>query len=126
MNIVLIEDNEGDVFLFEDLLSDIGYNTDSIKVLRDGECAIKYLSNFQNQNPDLVFLDINLPKLNGHDILDKLKEDLFKRNIPVVILSSSSNARDMKLIELPCVVKYILKPIEPLQLSNTLNLYSKT
>lgn len=126
MNIVLIEDNEGDVFLFEDLLSDIGYNTDSIKVLRDGECAIKYLSNFQNQNPDLVFLDINLPKLNGHDILDKLKEDLFKRNIPVVILSSSSNARDMKLIELPCVVKYILKPIEPLQLSNTLTLYSKT
>lgn len=126
MNIVLIEDNEGDVFLFEDLLSDIGYNTDSIKVLRDGECAIKYLSNFQNQNPDLVFLDINLPKLNGHDILDKLKEDLFKRNIPVVILSSSSNARDMKLIELSCVVKYILKPIEPLQLSNTLTLYSKT
>lgn len=126
MNIVLIEDNEGDVFLFEDLLSDIGYNTKSVKVLRDGERAIQYLSNFQNQNPDLVFLDINLPKLNGHDILDKLKEDLYKRNIPVVILSSSSNARDMKLTELPCVVKYILKPIEPSQLSNTLTLYTKT
>lgn len=126
MNIVLIEDNEGDVFLFEDLLVDMGYNAKSIKVLKDGERAVKYLVDCENHNIDLVFLDINLPKLNGHDILEQLHKDLYKRNVPVVILSSSSNVKDMKLLELPCVVKYILKPIEPQQLTNTLNLFVKS
>lgn len=126
MNIVLIEDNEGDVYLFEDLLIDIGYKTESITVLKDGERAIEFLSNNINLMIDLIFLDINLPKLNGHDILKELKDDLHERNIPVVILSSSSNVRDMSLLELPCVVKYILKPIDPQQLINTLKLFVKT
>lgn len=126
MNILLIEDNEGDVFLFEDLLVDIGYKAESITVLKDGEQAFEYLSDYQNLDLDLVFLDINLPKLNGHDVLERLHENLYKRNIPVVILSSSSNVRDMKLIELPCVVKYILKPIEPQQLIYTLNQFVKS
>lgn len=125
MNIVLIEDNAGDVFLFEDLLTDLGFNLDSLKVLKDGEAAVSYLSCCNPNAIDLVFLDINLPKFNGHDILDRLNNDLHQNNIAVVVLSSSSNQRDMMLLEFQCVVKYILKPIAPEQLSQTLNTFIK-
>jgi two-component system, chemotaxis family, response regulator Rcp1 len=99
IEILLIEDNPGDVELTRESLNK-GKIKNNFNVVMDGEKALDYL--FQRGEflgaklPDIVLLDLNLPKMSGREILQILKSDDDRHSIPVIILSSSEAAKDIQ------------------------------
>src|SRR4030095_1644974 len=94
LQILLVEDNEGDVRLIKEAFNESKIDK-SFSVARDGEDALNYLYKRGQYNeclkPDIILLDINLPKKNGFEVLEKIKNDPDLRRIPVIMLSSSSS-----------------------------------
>lgn len=92
MNILYIEDNEADKLLVRTILKSINpsYN---VYIFPDGPSALGFLNSMKSRSNalsiDLILLDFALPKMNGADILQIIKSDLYLRNIPVVGLSGS-------------------------------------
>ena len=111
--ILIVEDNRGDVMLVEVALREAGLRFD-LTHIPDGEKAVDYLRKLRNQSagapPDLVFLDLNLPKRDGWEVLEELRSVPLEHPVPVVILSSSSSPADMARAESLGVAKYIRKP----------------
>ena len=99
INILLVEDNKGDIELTRESLSR-GKLKNKLTVIEDGESALNYLykrAPYEDvERPDIVLLDLNLPKVSGRDILKALKQDDSLKDIPVIILSSSQDAFDIK------------------------------
>ncbi len=99
LNIILIDDNLDHVKIIIWALEQAEVRT-KVTVIDDGEKALEYLlSNGTpagaRRPPDLVLLDINMPKVNGLDVLQKIKNDRELRRIPVVVLSSSERQEDI-------------------------------
>jgi two-component system, chemotaxis family, response regulator Rcp1 len=97
IHILLVEDNEGDIVLTLEALSDAKINN-QVSVVRDGAEAIDFLNNNRQQPqllPDLILLDINLPKIDGKEVLQYLKNDADLKKIPVVMLTTSSSELDI-------------------------------
>lgn len=98
IHILLVEDNEGDIVLTREALSDAKIKN-KVSVARDGEEALQYLNNaFEDAEeliPDLILLDINLPKVDGKEVLHYIKTTPGLKRIPVVMLSTSSNELDV-------------------------------
>ncbi len=115
VNILLVEDNEGDILLTVEALQE-GKIANKINVARDGREAINFLrrkGKFQHaQRPDLILLDINLPKLNGHELLNKIKQDEELKAIPVIMLSTSSSEDEILGCYESYANCYITKPID--------------
>jgi CheY-like chemotaxis protein len=113
--ILLIEDNEGDIILTRRALSKAKMEND-INVMRDGYEALKYLrkeGKFQNaETPDLILLDINLPKIDGMEVLKQIKNDEKLRLIPVVMLTSSDSEKDIISAYYNHANCYITKPTD--------------
>lgn len=99
IDILLVEDNAGDVSLIRDGLR-FGSLSKRLNIVTDGEQALKYLArqdSYRNAGrPDLIILDLNLPKVDGRQVLELIKADPDLRYIPVVILSSSSSDVDVQ------------------------------
>lgn len=99
MKLLLVEDNEGDVRLIEEALKDARTPV-SLMRAADGEEALSFLrregAHARAPRPDLVLLDINLPGRNGLDILLEVKQDPALREIPVVMLTTSREPRDVR------------------------------
>ena len=91
IEILLVEDNPGDVRLIIEVLKNCKIQN-KIEVVCDGEEALNYLhkkEKYQNNStPDLILLDLNLPKKDGREVLRDLKKDEHLKKIPVVILTS--------------------------------------
>ena len=97
INILLVEDNPGDVELTQDALRRSKVAT-RVAVVTDGEQAMDYLQRGGSEDeatPDLVLLDLNLPKKDGMEVLKEMKEDPNLKHIPVVILTTSEAERDI-------------------------------
>lgn len=111
--ILLIEDNEGDIFLIKEALRETSYQGDLIEI-KDGEAAIAFfLKEKESQKPisiNLVLLDINLPKKNGHEVLKFIKSSDAFKHIPVVMLTTSSSKNDIKKAYDNHVNSFITKP----------------
>lgn len=115
IHILLVEDNEGDILLTKEALSE-GRISNEVDVVKDGWEAIKYLEKKgiyeQAKIPDLILLDINLPKMSGHEVLKYIKESDVLKHIPVIMLTTSSSESDiMDAYKLYCNC-FITKPIE--------------
>src|SRR5438477_10605354 len=98
MEILLVDDNVGDVLLTKEALKGAkSHNT--VSVARDGVEAMEFLrpeGRFANSpRPDLVFLDLNMPRKSGTEVLAEMKEDKNLRVIPVVVLTSSDADDDV-------------------------------
>ena len=97
-HVLLIEDNEGDILLTTEALEERDL-ADKITVIRDGKLAIEYLDNLVIKDfhslPDIILLDINLPKKNGHEVLHHIKESFELKQIPVIMLTTSSAEQDI-------------------------------
>ncbi|MFN3299517.1 MAG: response regulator [Sediminibacterium sp.] len=97
-HVLLIEDNEGDILLTTEALEERDL-ADKITVIRDGKLAIEYLDNLVVKDlhalPDIILLDINLPKKNGHEVLYHIKESFELKQIPVIMLTTSSAEQDI-------------------------------
>jgi len=115
IEILLIEDNPGDVRLTEEALKE-GKVLNNLNVVEDGEEALKFLyrqDKYQNApRPDLILLDLNLPRKDGREVMAKLKADMTLKRIPIVVLTTSQAEQDIiESYELG-VNCYITKPVD--------------
>ncbi|MBK9015792.1 MAG: response regulator [Saprospiraceae bacterium] len=115
VNILLIEDNPGDVRLAQEAFK-AGNIAVQLDVVMDGLEAIHFLHKrvpYQDSNrPDLILLDLNLPKKDGREVLFEIKEDPSLRCIPVVVLSTSNAEQDVLHSYNLHVNCYINKPVD--------------
>lgn len=115
IHILLVEDNEGDIVLTTEAL-DEGKIKNSLSVVRDGWEAIQYLEKKEGyedaQEPDLILLDINLPKINGHKVLKHIKNHKDLKHIPVIMLTTSSDESDVIKSYENHSNCYITKPVD--------------
>ncbi len=116
VDILLVEDNPGDVRLTKEAFAD-GCIDNTLHVVTDGEEAMEFL--FQRGEyeeaafPDLVLLDLNLPKKSGEEVLEAIKADEELRRLPVIILTSSEAQEDvLRSYELQANA-YLTKPVDP-------------
>lgn len=97
-NILLVEDNQGDILLTKEAFEESN-NECELFVVNDGQQAINFLeqiSPFSNtEAPNLILLDINLPKINGHEVLKYIKSSSSLKSIPVIMLTTSSSQKDI-------------------------------
>ena len=112
IEILLVEDNPGDVRLIKEVFKDAKiYNT--MKVAYDGEAAMEILRNDGNTSfPDLILLDLNLPKKDGREVLREIKGDDYLKCIPVVILTTSNAEEDLIETYKMNANCYITKPVD--------------
>jgi CheY-like chemotaxis protein len=105
--ILLIEDDEITNFITTSKLKNLGFN--NVKVVLNGKLALDYLS---ENCPNLIFLDINMPVMDGFEFLEnKYKQNLCE-NIPIVILTSSSRPSDQELAsKYDNIIDYLEKPL---------------
>lgn len=111
----MVEDSPGDIRLAQIALKKAKI-LNNLAVVEDGELAIKYLSQeapFENATPpNLILLDLNLPKVNGHEVLKFIRSESNLKMIPVVVLTTSDSERDiMESYELNANC-YITKPVD--------------
>nr|WP_315156331.1 response regulator [uncultured Flavobacterium sp.] len=115
IHILLVEDNEGDIMLTKEALSDSKI-VNTISVAKDGKQAIDFLNQkepFQEASlPNLILLDINLPKKNGQEVLKYIKESIEFRHIPIIMLTTSSSEKDIIQAYNNYVNCFITKPVE--------------
>lgn len=115
IHILLVEDNEGDIVLAKEALKEARIRN-KITVVTDGEQALQYLfreNGYHNaSHPDLILLDVNLPKVNGMEVLEKIKSDPALKIIPVVMLTTSTSEKDVMHAYKNYVNCYINKPID--------------
>ena len=113
--ILLVEDNEGDIFLTKEAFEESKIAC-KIEVCKNGEDALDYLFKkgiHSNANkPDLILLDINIPKINGLEVLKQIKLDVDLRKIPIIMLTTSSNKADIDKAYENHANSYIIKPID--------------
>jgi chemotaxis family two-component system response regulator Rcp1 len=115
IDILLVEDNPGDVRLTREALKE-GKVINKLNVVGDGLEALAYLRHegryAKLPHPDLILLDLNLPKMDGREVLEKIKTDPKLRRIPVVILTTSKSEEDIIMsydLHANC---YITKPVD--------------
>lgn len=115
IRVLLVEDNPGDADLTRESLEIARIHVE-LDVAIDGEMAVQMLhreppyANFSL--PDLILLDLNLPKLDGREVLAKIKADPVLRVIPVIVLSSSEAERDIEEIYALGANCYVSKPLD--------------
>jgi CheY-like chemotaxis protein len=115
VELLLVEDNPDDMEMTLHVLKK--YNlTNQIKVVRDGAEALEFLlggdSNAPPSFPKVVLLDLKLPKVNGIEVLEKIRADPRSRALPVVVLTSSREDSDLERCYELGVNSYIVKPVD--------------
>ena len=114
-HILLVEDNEGDILLTLDAFEESKFKT-QVSVARNGQEALDFLKKqgeySEAQKPDLILLDINIPIFSGHEVLEEIKQDENLRRIPVIMLTTSSNQKDIEKAYSNYCNSYISKPLE--------------
>ena len=115
VQILLVEDSPGDARLTEEVLRDAEI-ANELHVVPDGEEAMSYLRQerqYRGQpRPDLVLLDLNLPRKDGREVLAELHGDPVLARIPLIVLTTSSDEEDVIRSSDLAVKSYITKPID--------------
>jgi CheY-like chemotaxis protein len=114
IHILLVDDNEGDILLTREALEEARI-INKISIAYDGIQAIDLLKKSARgagTMPDLILLDINLPKMNGTEVLSIIKTDPELRRIPVIMLTTSSSEKDILASYNNYANCYITKPVD--------------
>jgi CheY-like chemotaxis protein len=115
IHILLIEDNEGDILLTKEAFEDAKI-LNQLSIARDGQQALQFLEKrapFEDADtPDLILLDVNLPKKNGHEVLQYIKGSKELKHIPVIMLTTSISEKDIAKSYENYANCYITKPVE--------------
>ena len=113
VEILLIEDNPGDVRLLEEAFRELDANI-HMQVARDGAEGLDIVFQAHQTNahrrPDIILLDLNLPKVSGHDVLMRIKNDAQTCRIPVIVLTSSRAESDVRRAYDSHANAYLKKP----------------
>ena len=113
--ILLVEDNPGDIRLTEEALRTAKVSNE-VHTVRDGEAALEFLENrgeySLSPRPDIILLDLKLPKIDGRQVLERIKKNPKLRQIPIVVLTASSAEEDiLQTYELNANC-FITKPVD--------------
>lgn len=115
IEILLVEDSPGDVRLTREALRDAKVQN-NLHVALDGIEAMKFLgragTNAETPRPDLILLDLNLPRMSGREVLEQIKQDASLKSIPVVILTTSAAEEDIVRSYQLHANCYITKPVD--------------
>lgn len=113
LELLIIEDNPGDIRLLEQAFQELDANV-HIQVAKDGAEALEMVFEStrprRGWNPDLILLDLNLPKVSGHDVLARIKDNPQTRRIPVIVLTSSRAESDVRRAYESHANAYLKKP----------------
>ena len=114
IEVLLVEDDPGDVLMVTEALSDQGLS--HLTSVRDGVEALRFLrreAEFAGaERPDLILLDLNLPRKDGREVLAEVKADLDLRSIPIVVLTTSSAEEDVMSSYRLHANAYVTKPVD--------------
>jgi CheY-like chemotaxis protein len=115
VEILLVEDNNGDIGLIEEVFEEAKIKN-NIHIAEDGEEAMFYLRGkgkfYGSPRPDIIILDLNLPKKDGREVLREIKEDENFHNIPVIVLTTSSAEKDILGVYDLHANAYVTKPLD--------------
>ncbi|ELY38391.1 response regulator [Natronorubrum tibetense] len=116
ITVLLVEDNPGDVRLIRDAFEQLSTET-TIHVATDGDEALEFLTECRDSDPDsvpdLVLLDLNLPRMTGLEFLETIKDDATLARIPVLVLTSSEAVEDVLDSYELSANAYLTKPTDP-------------
>ena len=110
-HILLVEDDDIDAMTVRRTLKELGAPNPLDREI-DGERALLFLRNPANPRPGLILLDLNMPRMNGIELLAELKRDAQLRLIPVVVLTTSSEEGDRLAAFNNSVAGYMVKPVD--------------
>lgn len=122
VRVMLVEDNSDDEFLATWVLKQTGIN--QIAVARDGSEALDMLSG-NGPVPDLLILDLRLPKIDGREVLRRLREDARTANLSALILTSSDDSGDKEFCQRHGILDYVSKPLTADVVKRVLGLIEK-
>lgn len=115
VHILIVDDNATDVMIMREAFTDTRMNA-SLHVAKNGEEAMKFLRHggefSQAPRPDLILLDLNMPRKNGHEVLAEIKRDPLLLRIPVIILTTSQSEEDVSRSYAAHANCYIRKPVD--------------
>lgn len=123
--ILLVEDDKVDAMTVKRSLRDI-HVTNRLLLAGNGEDALQYLREPNGDRPCIILLDLNMPKMNGLEFLQILKQDNMLKKIPVIVLTTSKNEQDKLESFRLGVAGYMIKPVDYQQfveVVRTINLY---
>lgn len=115
IHVLLVEDNEGDIVLTREAMEEAKIDVE-LSVVKDGKEAMDFINKQGKYTtvdlPDLILLDINLPKINGHEVLKYIKGNEFLKRIPVLMLTTSSAEKDILFSYNNYANCFITKPLD--------------
>ncbi len=123
--ILLVEDDKVDAMTVKRALRDISV-TNTLIIVNDGEQALAFLKNSDNETPGIILLDLNMPRMNGIEFLKIAKKDETLKSLPVVVLTTSKEDQDKVDSFNLGVAGYMIKPVDYQQfveVVKTINLY---
>ncbi len=119
VKVLIVEDNPADAFMIEEMLKELKMEL-NIKIVEDGLEAVNLLKNKGNVVPDLIILDLNLPRMDGFDVLKLMKNADDLRTIPVVVLTGSLKKEDEVRARRMGADDYCLKPATVEEMETTM------
>jgi CheY-like chemotaxis protein len=109
VSLLLVEDSETDVFIIREVLDKAGLRY-KLQLASDGEEALRLLLDETKGCPDIVVLDLNIPKISGFEVLRKVRASERCRNVPVLVVTSSSSNADRRATSELGATAYFTKP----------------
>ncbi len=122
--ILLVEDDDVDVMTVKRVLGELKVSNELV-CKANGEEALEYLQEAGNEEPSIVLLDLNMPKMNGFEFLKVVKRDEKLRRIPVVVLTTSREQYDVTESLSQGAAGYMVKPVEYTQFLETIDTIEK-
>jgi len=125
-SLLLVEDNSDDEFLSNWVLKRAGIT--KVTVARDGDEALNFLHGGEEGPgtlPDLVILDLKLPKMDGIEVLRRIREDARTRALPVLIVSSTEDPGDRAMCRRIGVIDFVSKPLKAAALRKALSVVGR-
>jgi len=108
IQILQVEDDQDDIELMEQAFEDNGFRI-NLKTIKQGDMVLPYLESLPDL-PDIILLDLNIPKMHGREVLKGLKSAVRLKDIPVIILTTSSSPEDVDYCLNTGADRYIPKP----------------
>lgn len=124
IHFLLVDDDADDVSIFKEALQSVHPSVYVVSA-GDGQEALAILKQGNNHLPDVIFLDLNMPRMGGKECLAELKRDNRLRNIPVIMYTTSSHAKDIEETMLKGAICFITKPSSLNELKSILSAISK-
>jgi CheY-like chemotaxis protein len=119
IHILLADDDLSDCLLFKNALEELPLDT-SLTIVHNGEQVMDELAAIEKKLPDVLFLDLNMPRKNGFATLGAIKHSSELQNIPVVIFTTASNQEMIDVVFKDAAHYYISKPVDFLQLKKVI------